>query len=499
MSADLLAEFGPGSVAAPQSSASQRSKQPQANSLIDDFDQPSYEFSNSTPGSSHSWAQVSPAPQAPQAILPISQQPPGFEFFNLPRQGNSDVLFDAAEDQPAGDGEDEDDWGDFEGPQATQSAKPASATAFPKPQTSSTQRANTQIPATVDLLDSLSINDHKPNPITKSTSKATTQKSFAGAASKAQAAPAWDDDQDDWGDFTDGPSTKPPPQKAIKKPSKPPINIAPQEPVWDDKGFDDWGDFDDGPSTTAAPKPKIPLKAKPVKAKTKSISEPKPTQNQNYFTASTTSQSPENVRPTNIPPPSVLLDLLVTSLTNLQKEATAAKQSHVAESIKTTTANTINTTLSTTAHIIAGRQLRWKRDNILSQSMRIGPAQGRGMKLNTVNKHEDVKEAQDAVVVLDLWRERALLFSTVVQGAGLRPVPTVADPAALKVITARAEQGAIKASHACALCALRRDERVLKIDEGDVNDSFGEWWTEHWGHTACRAFWESNKQLLGQR
>ena len=121
------------------------------------------------------------------------------------------------------------------------------------------------------------------------------------------------------------------------------------------------------------------------------------------------------------------------------------------------------------------------------------------MKLNTVNKHEDVKEAQDAVVVLELWRECAPLFSTVVQAVGLKPVPPVADPAALKVITARAEQGGIKASHACALCALRRDERVLRVDEGCVNDSFGEWWTEHWGHTACRDFWEGNKHLLGQR
>lgn len=121
------------------------------------------------------------------------------------------------------------------------------------------------------------------------------------------------------------------------------------------------------------------------------------------------------------------------------------------------------------------------------------------MKLNAVNKHEDVKEEQDAADVLALWRERAALFNAVVQSAGLRPIPAVAGPAALKVITAKSGQGALKAAHACALCALKRDERVLRVDEEDVQDSFGEWWTDHWGHTGCRLFWEANHGMLGQR
>lgn len=131
--------------------------------------------------------------------------------------------------------------------------------------------------------------------------------------------------------------------------------------------------------------------------------------------------------------------------------------------------------------------------------MRIGPAgKPGGMKLSSVNKHEDVKEEQDAVDVLSLWRERAALFNAVIQTAGLRPIPPIPGPSALKVIIAKPEQGGIKAGHACALCALKRDERVLKVDE-DVQDSFGEWWTEHWGHTGCRVFWERNSGLLGQR
>jgi hypothetical protein len=189
-------------------------------------------------------------------------------------------------------------------------------------------------------------------------------------------------------------------------------------------------------------------------------------------------------------------------MNDLQKEAATASKSKQTPTEQKATANKIHTTLSTASRIIAGRTLRWKRDTILSQSMRIGPARAgksSGMKLSAVNKHEDVKEEQDAVDVLALWRERAALFNAAVQGAGLRPIPTVPGPAALKVITAKPGQGALKATHACALCALKRDERVLKVDEEDVQDSFGEWWTEHWGHTACRLFWETNHGLLGQR
>ncbi|KAJ5232254.1 hypothetical protein N7468_005210 [Penicillium chermesinum] len=485
MSADLLAEFGQGS-AAPQTHAGQPRIKPPQTLLIDDFDQPSYESPNESAGPSHGWLRTS-APKVPatQAIPPAPQQPPGFEFFNLPRQDNSDVLFDAAVDEPAGD--DEDDWGDFEGPQSTQVAEPA-----PSVSVSKTQHAPIiQTSATIDLLDSLSIADPPAKPTAKQLPSQTTERQHPTPAGKSQSDPGWDDNpDDDWGDFTDGPSIEPvstqrTPKSTPKPEPKPTSEIGTISPTDQAQHHQ---------HSSPSPPPKISSKPK---TKTKSVSE-STTPSPNIFTSRTTVKSPENVRPTNIPPPSVLLDLLTTSLTNLQKEATRAKQPSASPALKSTTAAAISTTLSTCARIIAGRQLRWKRDSFLAQSMRIGPAQGRGMKLNTLNKHEDVKEAQDAVVVLELWRERAPLFSSIMQGAGLKPVPVVADPGALKVVTARAEQGAIKASHGCALCALRRDERVLRVDE-EVNDSFGEWWTEHWGHTACRGFWEENKHLLSQR
>ncbi|KAJ5609805.1 hypothetical protein N7528_010372 [Penicillium herquei] len=417
----------------------------------------------------------SPAPRQRQS------QPPGFEFFNLPRHDNSDVLFDAEFDKPTNDTEDE--WGDFEGPEATVATVQLQRTPNTIPQTKApaTQYQAVQI----DLLDSLSLNDSPQNlTITAKKPQNVSTKSRVAAPSNPPES-TWDDDSfGDWGEFTDTPSTRPPitQSQAPKPKAKPkaklkatpaprksvtknPLKSTPQNPDWEDE-FEDWGDFNDGP-TSAAPKQT-------------SLSKPTtPATNHQSF-ASPTSSSPTSK---------------FSAIS--QKEALQSRSSD--QNTREEIATRIQTTLSTAARIIAGRSLRWKRDSILSQSMRIGPAgKSGGMKLSTVNKHEDVKESQDAVEVLSLWRERAALFNSVVQGVGQKPVPVVGDPAALKVVVAKVEAGAVKASHACALCALRRDERVLRIDEV-VNDSFGEWWTEHWGHTGCRLFWERYKELLLQR
>ncbi|KAJ5722416.1 hypothetical protein N7488_000451 [Penicillium malachiteum] len=488
MSADLLAAFGQDWQPPKSSAGNRQATQSQENPLIPNPTSTDDDFFSSLSNPSLPTGSIlnppSPAPRQRQS------QPPGFEFFNLPRHDNSDVLFDAEFDKPTNDTEDE--WGDFEGPEAT--------VATVQPQRAPNTIPQTKAPATqyqaaqIDLLDSLSLNDSPQN------STITAKKPQNVSMNSRVAVPAnppestWDDDSfGDWGEFTDTPSTNPPltqsqprkpkpkakpaPRKSI---TKNPLKPTPQNPDWEDE-FEDWGDFNDGP-TPAAPKQT-------------SIPKPTPAPNHQSFTSSIP-PSP-TVRPTNIPPPSVLLSLLVEILGNLQKEALQSRTSD--QNTREETATRIQTTLSTAARIIAGRSLRWKRDSILSQSMRIGPAgKSGGMKLSTVNKHEDVKESQDAVEVLSLWRERAALFNSVVQGVGQKPVPVVGDPAALKVVVAKVEDGAIKASHACALCALRRDERVLRIDEV-VNDSFGEWWTEHWGHTGCRLFWERYKELLLQR
>ncbi|KAJ5748569.1 uncharacterized protein N7511_010265 [Penicillium nucicola] len=486
MSADLLAEFGQ----APAPASGSSGQQNQKTSFFDDLNQENIDFFGAPASVLQHTKAADPIPKT--AGNHSAVQPPWGSHsqpqFDLPLNKNSDVLFDTAFDAPGSDADD--DWGDFEGPESTSQqaprptapSQPSSVAAFPRSLGSTPLQDASGASGAVDLLETLSIGDTAP--IVNQETKTLRQKQLSQPNQpKSQPKATWDDDSfGDWGEFTDAPASKPPPKVSVKK-AKPPVKPhKASTSTWDDDAFDDWGDFTDGPSASPAPK----------------FNTPSPTV--------TSPVSSPTVRPTNIPPPSVLLELFLDVFENLQKEATQVKsQLRSSPSNRTNlsaTASHIHNALESAARVIAGRSLRWKRDTILSQSMRIGPARAGktgGMKLNSVNKHENIKEEQDAVNVLNLWRERAAIFNTVLQAAGQRPIPAVPDPGALKVIVARSDQGALKASHSCALCALKRDERVLRVDESDVQDSFGEWWTEHWGHTHCRQFWETNLHLLGQR
>lgn len=495
MSADLLAEFG--QAPAPDNNSRQQPLQYQKNSFFDEDE--NIDFFGSSRSVQHNERPNPTSEAGGQFAAPAAPwQGPGQEF-NLPLNPHSDILFDSAFDTPASDADD--DWGEFEGPDSN--TQPAQSTALQQSTTATLSKQEPrqdapQVSKTIDLLDSLSMQDSAP--VVKYPSEIAQKNQNLGPSNNQHQA-TWEDDSfGDWGDFADAPASQPPPkvpQKRTKAPTKPPVK--PNKPpvsTWDDDAFDDWGDFSDGPSVKAVPKSKpISSPTAPNPAPSSSVSE--------------TTSPAATVRPTNIPPPSVLLELFLDVFDNLQKEAVLAKSQLRSSAPPSSSSNTISTTalnihnvLQSAARVIAGRSLRWKRDTILSQSMRIGPARSGkagGMKLNSVNKQENIKEEQDAVDVLTTWRERAVIFNAVLQAAGQRPIPTVPDPSGLKVITARADQGALKASHPCALCSLKRDERVLRVDESSVQDSFGEWWTEHWGHTACRQFWERNRNLLGQR
>ncbi|CAI7587422.1 unnamed protein product [Penicillium glandicola] len=465
MSADLLAEFG--QTPAPANRSGKQPSQYQKNSFFG-VDENTDFFGSSGSGQHNN--HLNPTPGA------VSQF-------------TTDVLFDAAFDAPTSDTDD--DWGEFEGPDsdthARSTAQQSTTAMSPKLEP---RNDDLQGSRTIDLLDSLSMQDSAP--VVKHPSKNAKNQHLEPNNIPDQT--TWEDDSGgDWGDFADAPASQPPPKVSEKK-TKPPTKLPvksnqPTASTWDDDAFDDWGDFSDGPSVKPVPKSKPSPPTAPSPA---------------HSSISSGTTSAATVRPTNIPPPSVLLELFLDVFENLRKEAALAK-SHLRSSssnIVSTTALNIHNVLQSAARVIAGRSLRWKRDTILSQSMRIGPARSGkagGMKLNSVNKQENIKEEQDAVDVLTTWRERAAMFNAVLQAAGQRPIPTVPGPSALKVITARADQGALKASHPCALCSLKRDERVLRVDEESVQDSFGEWWTDHWGHTACRQFWEKNRNLLGQR
>ncbi|MCJ1230985.1 hypothetical protein MMC12_007660 [Toensbergia leucococca] len=221
----------------------------------------------------------------------------------------------------------------------------------------------------------------------------------------------------------------------------------------------------------------------------------------------------QGVLPTNIPPPSILLPLIPTLLTSLSTNIrrtlppyapSSASQFAPPKEITDQVQSHLSTTL-VAARLIAGRKLRWKRDTRLSQSMKIGPAhagKASGMKLTGVDKAESRREDREVEEVLRAWKSQLgplratiITVNTRLPGAAVT-VPEIAENMPVRV--AQACEGAITAPTCCLLCGLRRDERIDKVD-GRVEDSFGEWWTEYWGHVGCRAFWEEHESSLQQR
>ena len=213
--------------------------------------------------------------------------------------------------------------------------------------------------------------------------------------------------------------------------------------------------------------------------------------------------------PSNIPPPSVLLSITTRHLESLpsdiRKIASAQKVS--SEPLDPSQIDHVQKLLAITragAHCLAGRKLRWKRDSILSQSMKIGPAAGKssGMKLVGVDKAESRREDQEAAEAVGAWRKHVGFLRTTVSTLNIQhsgkplQLPDISENMPVRLF--KPNEGAVSAPKACFLCGIKRDERVAKVDI-DVEDSFGEWWHEHWGHVDCVAFWETNKSSLPQR
>ena len=218
--------------------------------------------------------------------------------------------------------------------------------------------------------------------------------------------------------------------------------------------------------------------------------------------------------PSNIPPPSILLPIITKFF-----ESLAANLKTISSHQPPDQPNTLpqlHTLLSTTraaSRILAGRKLRWKRDTLLSQSMKIGPAPsgkagggggGGGMKLAGVDRAESRREDQEAAEALQAWKLQlgplratvAALNAQLSERERVRIAEVFAD--GVPVRQGRPGEGVVTAPKCCFLCGVKRDERVVGVDV-DVEDSFGEWWVEHWGHVDCVAFWENYKGSLRQR
>ncbi|KAI9822001.1 MAG: hypothetical protein M1832_003173 [Thelocarpon impressellum] len=267
---------------------------------------------------------------------------------------------------------------------------------------------------------------------------------------------------------------------------------------------DEWADFpddEDSPSATEQWKSSVPKRtAMPLTLPPRASRPP-------------ATSSPSTARPTNVPPPSILLTLFPPLLTSFNPANASSLVAHLS-------------TARTLARILAGRRQRWKRDASLAQSTKIGPASsGRssGMKLAGLDRAESAREEREAAEVLRAWRTsvgrlRAAVGTARHHSASSEPwryhVPALASPAP-QTRLATASQGGISAPQACALCGLRRNERVLGVDDDDtstspadegdgaartqVRDSFGEWWAEHWGHVECRDFWTTHEGTLRGR
>lgn len=130
------------------------------------------------------------------------------------------------------------------------------------------------------------------------------------------------------------------------------------------------------------------------------------------------------------------------------------------------------------------------------------------MKLAGVDKGEVSKEDRELADVLRLWRAQVGKLRSAVSsinanatgsatGATLPlSIPEITETPVVRV--AKESEGGVVVAKQCVVCALKRNERVSKVDV-NVEDVFGEWWVEHWGHRSCVAFWRGHEAGLRSR
>jgi hypothetical protein len=155
--------------------------------------------------------------------------------------------------------------------------------------------------------------------------------------------------------------------------------------------------------------------------------------------------------------------------------------------------------------IVAGRAQRWRRDNLLSQSLRMsdmshGNKQS-GMKLSSLSKSETQREAREASETVTAWNARFSSFTSALRKHNIvLPKETklrLSEPMAVKIL--KSEQGGMDASYICPVCGLKRNERVVGVDDAGVEDVFGDFWQDGWGHIDCADAWYQYNELLSQR
>lgn len=471
------------------------------------------------------------------------------------KESDPNVLFDA-EDFDGAEIDDDDDFGDFETgndgfedtwPQPMQQSQQPPALPAQSSQLSQ-QSAKPQSRAPMPLsLDLLSLDDSFSAPANPAVRHGSTLSVTSPTSPYPQApkSPSFMDRNPFPGLALKTPTSPnfPIPEKTEKDHSPTPVTAW---PTFDDgtanPGKDDWSPFEDFPPAsdhiepvkatkpTKTTKPVAPKKApqkpapKPVETDDSwdwdAVDSPQPAPSKSTAPKSTAPVVSSSILdnkgsdsappPTNIPPPSVLLSifpqLLDLANTSLFKPLAGQSQSlkdRVTSDPETITFLRAYLLLATVAaRVIAGRKLRWHRDKFLSQGMAISAAGAKGMKLAGVDRTQAAREDREAADIAGVWREHvgrlrsAVAAANAAAGRSGQPqlrVPEVAEN--LPVTTAKVVPTAPKA---CVVCGLKRDERVTKVDF-EVEDSFGEWWIEHWGHRACRNFWAEHEKQLRSR
>lgn len=370
------------------------------------------------------------------------------------KPADSAILFDAEED------DDDDDFGDFEGINETAT-----------PTTSDEQSA------LVDLMGDMSMSQPQPKPAATAMPGKGSETGSKTTAKKKNLE----------GGFGDTAQFKP-------KPANVEVPTSQVDDGWDT--FDDWEASTHTKPAAKAEPPKSMTPAPDVKAVAQLSS----------ATLTFDEPQPGELPPTNVPPPGVLLSLFPSLFNEAQEKlfkpmaalSLPMRNKLMADPATIKYLQGYLVLADVVARLIAGRKLRWKRDQHLSQGMRIGPASSRatsGMKLTGIDKAENMKEEREVADVVRVWKDQVGRLRHVVSGVNqikngtLGTVPDLSE--VLPVKTLKQNEGGVPARTPCMLCGLKREERVT-VGDLKTEDSFGEWWVDeasmHRGELSHREF-----------
>jgi hypothetical protein len=432
-----------------------------------------------------------------------------------------DVLFDVDNEPPDDDNADDDEFGDFEdagGDANVDSPQQPSANAIqdllgtdlmtesvPRSQPPIGGDSISQPPATGSLLDleDMNIDDATTNPWNTSKPEAATHgfqtsgtlskpdspAKLTTKATRTERSKSFDQE-------LSKPTTSVKQRTVLRKAHVPQPVATQEEEEEEEEEEEQWDEFEAWEQST-------PAQASTTQASTTTIAIP-PT------LTSSESDSSISLPPTNIPPPALVLSLfapLFASADTLffspaRKTSPEVQQAIYTDPKAATYLKGLLALSTVCGRVIAGRKLRWKRDTILAQSMRIGPSTAggvSGLKLTSLDKAEVAKEDREAADAVKAWQGTVgKLKSSIaklhqISGTSIGQIPELKESIPVKV------EGGLKGNRPCALCGLKREERVLRVDF-EVEDSFGEWWVENVSmHRECRNFWEQHRDTLRSR